>query len=140
MIFAEIVSRKTIKSYQCNAINYLTLFLQVRVNILDKNDSPPSFRNAQLEYSVSEDLPAGHVIATIRAVDPDTIGKISYKLVGGADYKFEMESSTGMLRLNDSLDRETKDFYKLQVRASDGIQYTDAIIKVTVSILLLLAS
>lgn len=103
---------------------------------MDKNDSPPSFRNSQLEYSVSEDLPVGHVITVINAVDPDTIDKIGYKLVGGGDHKFEIESSTGVLRLNDSLDRESKDLYKLQVRASDGIQYTDATVKITVRVVL----
>lgn len=73
------------------------------------------------------------MISTIQAEDPDTIGEISYKLIDGGDEKFDIEPSTGRLRLNDSLDRETKDLYKLQLRASDGIQYTDAIIKIMVS-------
>ncbi|KAK6636220.1 hypothetical protein RUM43_009878 [Polyplax serrata] len=106
---------------------------KVRVDVLDKNDSPPSFRNVQLNFSISEDLPAGHVISRIQAEDPDTIGEISYQLIDGGDEKFDIEPSTGRLRLNDSLDRETKDLYKLQLRASDGIQYTDAIIKITVT-------
>lgn len=102
------------------------------MNVLDKNDSPPSFRDTQLEYSVSEDLSAGQIVAAIRASDPDTIGKITYLLIRGGDSKFDLESSTGVVRLNDSLDRETKDMYKLHVRASDGVQYSDAVIKVTV--------
>ena len=119
----------------CSEMILIIFFLfipQVLVEVLDKNDSPPSFRGAQLDYSVSEDLPPGQTIALVRATDPDTLGKISYRLVDGGDSKFELEPNSGVLRLNDSLDRETKNFYKLHIRADDGIQYSDAHIKITV--------
>lgn len=105
----------------------------MRVTILDKNDSPPSFKDTPLKFSVSEDLGPGQPVATLRAVDPDTLGRLEYTLVSGDDGHFVLDADSGVLRLRDSLDRETKDVYKLLVRASDGLQHTDTIVTVQVS-------
>lgn len=107
----------------------------MRVTVLDKNDSPPSFRDTQLEFSVSEDLPASSVVGAVRATDPDTLGQLRYQLLSGGGGHFLVEPNTGILRLNDSLDREDRDFYRLMVRAHDGIQHADAVVKITVSFL-----
>ena len=107
---------------------------QVQITVLDKNDSPPSFMDAPLRYSVSEDLSPGLSVSTIRAEDPDTIGELEYSLVSGGDDHFALDARSGMLTLIDSLDRETKDVYKLTVRASDGIQSTDTVITVQVCV------
>ncbi|XP_037957800.1 cadherin-related tumor suppressor [Teleopsis dalmanni] len=106
---------------------------RVKVVVLDRNDSPPVFRDTPLSFNVSEDLGAGHNIATIRATDPDTLGTLTYILVSGDDGKFLLEPETGKLRLKDALDRETKDKYKLQIRVSDGVQYTDTIATIEVT-------
>lgn len=101
---------------------------------MDKNDSPPQFVDLPPAINCSEDLGPGHVIATIRAVDPDTIGSLSFTLVDGdMDNKFDLEQETGVLRLRDTLDREAKDVYRLTLRVSDGVQSTDAIVNVQVS-------
>lgn len=102
--------------------------------ILDKNDSPPVFRDLPLSFNVSEDLTAGHLIATIRASDPDTLGSLTFSLVNGDDSKFILEPDTGKLRLKEPLDREIKENYKLRVRVSDGVQHTDSIIEIMVSL------
>lgn len=120
--------------------------LQVKVTVLDKNDSPPEFRDTPLHFTVSEDLGAGHAIATIRATDPDTIGTLTYTLRdampndGGSDddgaeagAHFQLDAGSGVLTLRDTLDRETKDVYELVVRVSDGIQYTETTATVQVS-------
>lgn len=101
--------------------------------MLDKNDSPPSFQDAPLHYSVSEDLGPGQSFATIKAEDPDTIGQLEYSILKGDDGKFSLDKRLGVLKLTDSLDRETKDVYKLTVRCSDGNQYTDTVVTVEVS-------
>ncbi|KAG5892988.1 hypothetical protein JTB14_031839 [Gonioctena quinquepunctata] len=105
----------------------------VQITVLDKNDSPPSFKDAPLHFSVSEDLGPGQSIATIRAEDPDTIGTLEYTFIKGDDGRFSLDKTSGVLRLVDSLDRETKDTYKLLVRCSDGNQYTDTIVTVEVT-------
>lgn len=107
-------------------------YLQVQITVLDKNDSPPSFKDTPLHYSISEDLGPGQPVATVQAVDPDTIGKLEYSLIRGDDGHFVLNKDTGVLKLLASLDRETKDIYKLTVRASDGNQHTDTILTVQV--------
>ena len=107
--------------------------LQVKVNVMDKNDSPPTFRDLPTTFSVSEDLGAGQIVASISATDPDTIGKLEYSTVSGDDGKFILEKDTGVLKLRDTLDRETKDLYKLVIRVTDGVQYTETTIAIQVS-------
>lgn len=118
--------------WQYSSLIFLVWF-QVRIKVLDKNDSPPSFQDMPHEHSVSEDLPAGQVVATLRASDPDTPGPLSYALVSGDEGRFQLDAVTGELRLRDSLDRETKDNYRVQVRASDGVQSAETIITILVS-------
>lgn len=111
------------------------------MNVMDKNDSPPKFYELPSAIDVSEDLGAGHAIATIRAIDPDTIGSLSFSLVDGdVDNKFDLERDTGVLRLRDTLDRESKDVYRLTMRVSDGVQSTDAIVNIQVCFAATLAS
>lgn len=112
--------------YWRNAILWYVSFLQVRVTVLDKNDSPPQFLDTPFVYNVSEDLQIGHTISTLRAHDPDTLGSVTFLLMDGHDGKFLLEPSTGKLILNDTLDRETKSKYELRIRVSDGVQYTEA--------------
>ncbi|KAI9584023.1 hypothetical protein GQX74_010358 [Glossina fuscipes] len=112
--------------------------MYLKVTVLDKNDSPPVFRDTPLTFNVSEDLNAGHLIATIRASDPDTLGSLSYSVLGGDDGKFLLEPDTGKLRLKDALDRELKNNYKLRVRVSDGVQHTDTLIIIELLLFLLL--
>ena len=100
--------------------------------ILDKNDSPPVFRDLPLAFNVSEDLTAGHLISTIRASDPDTLGSLTFSLIAGDDNKFILEPDTGKLRLKESLDREVKENYKLKIRVSDGVQHTETIVDIQV--------
>lgn len=71
-------------------------------------------------------------MATIKANDPDTLGQLRYSLISGSDNHFALDQDTGVLTLVDSLDRETKELYKLTVRANDGIQSTDATVIIQV--------
>lgn len=122
-------------------INYLlfSFIFQVKVNVLDKNDSPPVFRDTPILFTVSEDLGPGHSVGTIRATDPDTIGTLSFSLIGGDDKRFVLDENSGILKLIDTLDRETTDLYKLAVRVSDGVQNTDTIVSVQVSFTLFIS-
>ncbi|KYB27849.1 cadherin-related tumor suppressor [Tribolium castaneum] len=106
---------------------------KIQIKVLDKNDSPPSFKDTPLYYSISEDLGPGQSVATVKADDPDTIGVLEYSLIRGDDGHFVLDKNTGVLTLVDSLDRETKDVYKLTVRASDGNQHTDTVLTVQIT-------
>lgn len=115
--------------------NSIFIYLQVKVTVMDKNDSPPTFRDLPQSYMVSEDLGIGQLVATIKASDPDTIGQLEYSLISGDDGKFLLEKSQGILKLRDTLDRETKDLYKLLIRVTDGVQYTETTIAIQVNFL-----
>lgn len=130
-----VIALVSIDQYMIKITNIWSFLFQVRITVLDKNDSPPSFKDTPLEYSVSEDLGAGQPVATLKAEDPDTIGQLEYSLISGGDGHFNLDKQFGVLKLVDSLDRETKDVYKLTVRASDGIQHTDTIVTVQVSLI-----
>lgn len=116
--------------------NFFFLFFlfhaQVKVTVMDKNDESPTFRDMPLSYMVSEDLGIGQIVATIKATDPDTIGKLEYSLISGDDGKFALDKHQGTLKLRDTLDRETKDLYKLLIRVTDGLQYTETTISIQV--------
>uniref|UniRef100_A0A182S5G7 Cadherin domain-containing protein n=1 Tax=Anopheles maculatus TaxID=74869 RepID=A0A182S5G7_9DIPT len=119
------------------ALHYAALAFDdnvIRVNVLDKNDSPPKFQNLPLVFSVSEDLAVGQTVARITATDPDTLGKLEYTLLEGDAPKFVLERETGLLKLRDTLDRETKDSYRLKVSVTDGIQSTETTITIQVSL------
>lgn len=123
--------------YQSSTLFFLALIPpdteQIRVNVLDKNDSPPKFQNLPLVFSVSEDLAVGQTVARITATDPDTLGKLEYALLDGdAPKKFALERETGLLKLRDTLDRETEDSYRLKVSVTDGIQSTETTITIQV--------
>jgi protocadherin Fat 4 len=74
------------------------------------------------------------MVGTLRASDPDTLGHLTYSLVSGDEGHFQLDSAdTGVLRLKEALDREARDTYRLQVRASDGVQHTDTVVTIKVT-------
>ncbi|KAL6955121.1 Protocadherin Fat 4, partial [Sarracenia purpurea var. burkii] len=83
------------------------------------------------EFSVSEDVPIGHVVTTVKVTDPDTPTRITFSLIAGDREKFHLDADTGVLSLTDLLDRETKSKHKLIVQANDGIQKTEATFTIT---------
>ena len=100
---------------------------------MDKNDSPPEFKNIPPAYFASEDLAPGQLIATILAEDPDTIGTTTYSIQTEEPTPFSLDSLNGQLTLKEPLDRENISEYQVIIRADDGIQYTDVKIIVQVS-------
>ena len=108
------------------------------VNITDRNDNTPTFDSFPADRSFIESTPTGTEIATASASDKDsgdngdvsgtcnlnfvilfllTLQQISYQL-SNDEGKFEI-SSTGVITLINSLDREITDQYNLTVIAFD---------------------
>ncbi|XP_050346930.1 cadherin-related tumor suppressor [Nymphalis io] len=106
---------------------------KVEVIILDKNDSPPEFKNIPSAYFASEDLAPGQVIATVTAEDPDTIGTITYSIHSEESTPFTLDAQSGKLTLKEPLDRETISEYQVVIRADDGMQFTEVTIVVQVT-------
>jgi hypothetical protein len=109
--------------------------LKLILNIIDINDHNPIFNKEVYTFSVRENQPVGSVIGKINAIDLDddpVNGKISYSLIsmsntGGlvqtvknAKQKyFDLDSETGILKLNAPLDFELDQFFSLNVEAKD---------------------
>ncbi|XP_045494732.1 cadherin-related tumor suppressor [Colias croceus] len=106
---------------------------KVEVVILDKNDSPPEFKNIPPAYMASEDLAPGQLIAAITAEDPDTIGTITYSIQSEEATPFSLHRHTGELTLKEPLDRETIPEYEVVIRADDGMQFTDVTVVIQVT-------
>ena len=99
---------------------------KINISILDENDNAPKFN--QSEYSISslaEDTPIGTELLTIFAADADKglNGEIHYSIVvpqGQTSFPFSINSTTGVVRLQSSLDFEKTRSFRFLVRASDS--------------------
>ena len=97
----------------------------IKVNVHDVNE-PPHLDDTT--FTVSEFKKPGTVIDTVVGHDPDTknpeYSKLTYSMVKGDSTKFKVNPTTGEIVLLDSLDYETKNEYKIDVRVYDG-EYDD---------------
>lgn len=97
-----------------------TIFVVIR--LLDINDYTPRFTQGSFEVSISEGSGIGSSVARLLAVDLDEgiNGTVSYSIVQGGEGKFYVDSSTGEIFTNATLDREQVPSYDLVVRAVDN--------------------
>jgi VCBS repeat-containing protein len=69
--------------------------------------------------SVDENLPAGTLVGTVSADDPDPEDELSYTLVDDAGGRFALDAVTGALTTTQSLDHEAAASYDIVIRATD---------------------
>ncbi|KAL0964189.1 hypothetical protein UPYG_G00320520 [Umbra pygmaea] len=96
--------------------------VRVIVYVDDVNDEPPVFTQQQYNrLSLKETAGIGTSVIVVRATDHDTGdgGAVAYALVSGADRKFDVDVSTGLVTTIDYLDYETKTSYLMNVSATD---------------------
>ncbi|KAK1791202.1 hypothetical protein P4O66_013223 [Electrophorus voltai] len=96
--------------------------VRVIVYVEDVNDERPVFTQQQYNrLGLRETAGVGTSVIVVRATDPDTGdgGAVSYAIVAGADRKFEVDVSTGLVTTVDYLDYETKTSYQMNVSATD---------------------
>uniref|UniRef100_A0A8C0LP38 Cadherin-23 n=1 Tax=Canis lupus dingo TaxID=286419 RepID=A0A8C0LP38_CANLU len=96
--------------------------VRVIVYVEDVNDEAPVF--TQQQYSrlgLRETAGIGTSVIVVRATDRDTGdgGLVSYRILSGAEGKFEIDESTGLIITVDYLDYETKTSYLMNVSATD---------------------
>ncbi|XP_051166129.1 cadherin-related tumor suppressor isoform X1 [Leptopilina boulardi] len=96
----------------------------VRIELLDINDNGPDFASSEVVGYVSENEPAGTIIMTLTATDPDLPpngAPFSYKLIGGRQNDLvSLDKHSGVLRTTKSLDRETTQQLDLVVEVEDS--------------------
>ncbi|KAM9531497.1 protocadherin gamma-A12-like [Guaruba guarouba] len=98
---------------------------RIRVAVLDANDNAPVFSQAEYTVRVSEDVPVGSVLVTLKATDADEglNGHVKYslmKITDKASKIFELDSETGTLTIVGCLDFEEVSAHELEVQAHDG--------------------
>ncbi|XP_041889431.1 cadherin-23 isoform X7 [Corvus kubaryi] len=96
--------------------------VRVIVYVEDVNDEVPVFTQRQYNrLGLRETAGIGTSVAVVRATDRDTGngGLVNYKIVSGAEGKFEIDESTGLITTIDYLDYETKTSYLMNVSATD---------------------
>lgn len=111
---------------------------QVTVTVDDVNDNSPKFPHDSYVVSVVENTATDSVFLRLHAADPDegNNGSVSYVIVSGNTGKaFKIDSSSGELSVNGSIDRETIQSYSLVIRASDGgkpSRFSTTTVKITI--------
>ncbi|XP_075054823.1 protocadherin Fat 3 isoform X5 [Mixophyes fleayi] len=120
----ELMSNYTLKiEARDKAENGQQLFsvVSLKVYLDDVNDCSPIFIPFSYTARVLEDLPVGTVISWLETQDPDLGigGQVRYSLVNDYNGRFEIDKTSGAIRLNKELDYEKQQFYNLTVRAKD---------------------
>ncbi|NXE42702.1 PCDG9 protein, partial [Ptilorrhoa leucosticta] len=102
-------------------------FYEIEVDITDINDNAPTFKETELEESISEMSVPGAKFPLPRAHDPDwgRNSLQSYELSGNVHFSLAVQAGPGgdqrpELVLAKALDREEAAFHELVLRASDG--------------------
>lgn len=95
-----------------------TTNITINVAVTDVNDHSPAFTLTTYTVSVSETLSVGSVIIHLMATDMDTDDSI-YFYLNITNGVFDLDYTTGQIKLKSPLDRETTDSYMLIVFALD---------------------
>lgn len=95
----------------------------IKVTVTDCNDNSPVFSSTEYHTQVSENSQIGTSLVQVIAQDPDLgiNGLVRYSIVSGNDKNhFKLDSQSGFLLVNHSLDFEQDLKYTLTIRAADG--------------------
>ncbi|XP_064158213.1 protocadherin-16 isoform X1 [Anguilla rostrata] len=91
------------------------------ITVLDENDNAPSFTRRELLMQVLEGQPAGSLLGTVQAKDPDEgeNGTVFYSLSGPRAELFSLDPVTGELRSSSPLLLSERAEYSFTVSATD---------------------
>ncbi|KAM6152003.1 cadherin EGF LAG seven-pass G-type receptor 1-like [Erethizon dorsatum] len=101
----------------------LSTIITVIVRVIRINEMNPIGTTSEFTFSILENCPVDTLVGKLTFTDADwPFNNLKYTIVGGqlgTPPKFYMEPYTGMIKLLDSLDRETESWYKIVVRITD---------------------
>ncbi|XP_008579802.1 PREDICTED: protocadherin-16 [Galeopterus variegatus] len=109
----------------------------VTITILDVNDNPPVFTQTSYHVAVPEDTPVGAELLHVEAsdADPGLNGLVRFTLSSGDPLGiFELDESSGALRLAHPLDCETQSRHQLVVQAANPSGAHFALAPVTIEV------
>ncbi|XP_063075464.1 protocadherin Fat 1a isoform X1 [Engraulis encrasicolus] len=93
----------------------------VEIVVDDVNDNAPQFLSDPYAITVFENTEMHTIVARLQATDADTGSNadIVFSLADSADGTFSVDERSGLLRLEQPLDRELRSVYTLRARATD---------------------
>ena len=105
-----------------------------RIEIKDKNDNSPFFRQQRYYAEVPEDQDVGSKVIEVRAEDLDTEASVTrYEIdEGNVGQAFSIEKETGFIRVAKPLDYENIKKYNLRVSAWDGEYGNNTFVEINV--------
>ena len=114
----------TLYTFDIVASNFdgLSTNISVIVEILDVNDNTPQFLQTPYTADVIEHSPNGTVVIQINATDLDSgsNGAIEYSIVSGNTVvPFAINENTGLITVDNDIDRETAPMFTFIVKAED---------------------
>lgn len=95
----------------------------VMVTVLDENDNTPQFSSPFYKASVLENTAIMTNVLQLTATDPDygENGLVTFSIVSGnSNDAFKINTASGFIAVNNTLDREALDSYSLYIRSSDN--------------------
>ncbi|CAK1543768.1 unnamed protein product [Leptosia nina] len=95
----------------------------ITVVLVDDEDNAPVFQMPLHSFAVAENLPAGIIIGSVKAIDKDSgeNGRVFYHVLeGNGDGAFTVDRTQGIIRANISFDREKRDEYTMTIYASNN--------------------
>ncbi len=93
--------------------------IPVTITVTNVNEAP-TFATDTLTFSVGENTASNQNIGTaVTATDPDSGDSLSYSLDTTSDATFDIDTNTGQIKTEATLDHETKDSYSVTVTATD---------------------
>ena len=122
------LDRETRNAYKMKILasdGQLTGQLSLDIQVLDSNDNVPKFEHDQYHIKLRENTPIGSNILHIHADDNDEglNALINYTIITNTpatSFPFEINVTTGVLTLIQSLDYEQETNYRFNVRARDN--------------------
>lgn len=105
----------------------------VKLTVQNKNDEVPQFQQSDYTIGIAEDAETGKALAAILARDADGRSVI-YSITSGSTDIFQINSSTGVLTLRQSVKGRPQTQYSLQVRAKDSQSARHDEVRVVVNI------
>ncbi|XP_076446003.1 cadherin-related tumor suppressor-like [Babylonia areolata] len=101
----------------------LSSYIFFKVKVMDANDNAPVFRDGFKSINVPEDAGNNAQIARLRAVDRDSgaLGMVRFAIISQDPNEglFRIHPENGDIFVDGRLDRETTDYYKLVITATD---------------------
>ncbi|CAH0724033.1 unnamed protein product, partial [Brenthis ino] len=91
--------------------------------LVDYEDNAPRFLQRHHQFSVRENLPAGIIVGSVKAIDKDSgdNGKVYYHVLeGNQDGAFTVDRTSGIIRANMTFDREKQDEFSMTIYASNN--------------------